>query len=753
MYLKYQTLKYQQNNVISGIYGIICDNTDAIIANNCNDGANFCNTVSNSNITIENNKYINNLVDTEHIYIINSLFNNTVYTDKNKINDINNFVKNNISFTKNKYNSLINIFQNNRLNHSIFDASINTGFSINSNTNSDIIWSAKFANDGGCAFGYHWSDIGICISSAKIKLNDFPAAFVTMNNQQFIYANGKHLTLILTKPLDTPIILNNFKNGKFTINTTQTTAFNIISDTIYIDTLKNKDYKKQYYLFDRDKLDNQIDTLFIGISNDTYQLQLINLNEIQLSPTIKNKINSIDNKFLFTSNNVNSFIIHDNNIFVNPNKSNSINIQNEQFDLNFLQFFYLGQSDSNLIKYSNSKTIYNVGIQLFQNQQETLPATYKITYIEGTFSYLKTQLNEETGEEITYKIYNDSDYILNKLSEYVFADTYLYIDLPGLIPGGFKTEVEALNYAKANNFKVINIDTDIFSVLLNANFNILGNIKFKLEKYLGQSKLIIQNPIVNNTNFIYTNNLGDKNHNLSHYPLILTGTVIQYNGKQISGTFTQSFNTAIASGILSTDLDYDNTLYQFNLNNRHTYKLSIPTFNSEKTDVLEGVLFNHTHKNLLFNPDSNNNLVTYTNYPKNPQQLGPNKIDAQYLSKTVYGINIPILQSLPIGCIIPLFQIYSGNKWFPEIPYGFYQLTKQWQEIPIISNDAGNKYFNLPLAYLMLRSTNNLNLANVYSFKLPALQPIVEKPSIYSKVSKFRIVYMIKYNFNIFEKN
>lgn len=710
MYLKYQTLKYQQNNVISGIYGIICDNTDAFIANNYNNGANFCNTVLNSNITIENNKYINNLVDTEYIYIINSLFNNTVYTDKNKINDINNFVRNNISFTKNKQNSLINIFQNNRLNHSIFDASINTGFSISSNTNSDnnIIWSAKFANDGGCAFGYHWSDIGICISSTKIKLSDFPAAFVTMNNQQFIYANGKHLTLILTQPLDTPIILNNFKNGKFTINTT---AFNII--------------------------------------NDTYQLQLINLNEIQLSPTV----NNIYNKFLFTSNNVNSFIIHDNNIFVNPNKSNSISVQNEQFDLNFLQFFYLGQSDSNLIKYSNSKTIYNVGIQLFQNQQETLPATYKITYIEGAFSYLKTQLNEETGEEITYKIYNDSDYILNKLSEYVFADTYLYVDLPGLIPGGFKTELEALNYAKANNFKVINIDTNIFSVLLNANFNILGNIKFKLEKYLGQSKLIIQNSIVNNTNFIYTNNLGDKTHNLLHYPLILTGTVIQYNGKQISGTFAQSFNTAIASGILSTDLDYDNTLYQFNLNNRHTYKLSIPTFNSKKTDLLEGVLFNHTHKNLLFNPDSNNNLVTYTDYPKNPQMLGPNKIDAQYLSKTVYGINIPILQSLPIGCIVPLFQIYSGNKWFPEIPYGFYQLTKKQQEIPIINNNAVNKHFNLPLAYLLLRNSNNLNISNVYSFKLPALQPIFEATSTYSKVSKIRIVYMIKYNFNIFEKN
>lgn len=743
MYLKYQTLTNVNKSPISGVYGIIYDNTNGIISNNYSiDGTGFCNIITNSNIVIENNNYNQSLQ--KCIYSINSLYNNNINVDTNKIKNINDFVKYNISFVTNNENSLVNIFTGIAVSYSIFDASINNGFITDLNN----IWSAKFSNDGGCALGYHWSDIGICINSGKINLSEFPDAFSIMNNEQFIYPNGKQLTLVLTKTLNTPIILNNFKNGKFVVDIepvlNKSSRFNVINNVISIDVLNAKNYTTPYYLFNP----NKIDTLFLGLSGYTYQFQLTNLNTIEFLNSFNVNDQYIKNTIIFNANNVNKFVTYEQDISVKTNNTN-VAFQVQDLDINFQEYFYLGEADSNLIKYSNSKTIYNIGVQF---EQSLTVAKYKLTYISGAFYYKQFKQIEGSQELQQSIIYNDSAYILNKLKSYAFNKNYKYIDLPGLVSGGFDTLQSANAYANRNSTTSILIDAQSLGVILNTDLDISGTIKYKLQKYISNKQTIINSNTVSNTNFIYTTSDGNYLKTTAHYPLILTGSIVQYNNKQISGTFDESFNTALVSGKIQTNDEYDHSLYEFNKNNRHTYKLSIPTFYSKNSDLLQGILFNHTHKNLLINTDDSG-LIKYTDYPQNPESIGANTIDAHYLSTRVKGINIPILQSLPIGCIVPIFQIYAGNTWYPQIPYGFYELTDTQQEIPIIATDVGSKHFNLPLAYLLKRADHTLNLSQAYSFKLPAIAPLLQRTSNSDRVSKVRIAYMIKYNFNVFEKD
>jgi hypothetical protein len=103
---------------------------------------------------------------------------------------------------------------------------------------------------------------------------------------------------------------------------------------------------------------------------------------------------------------------------------------------------------------------------------------------------------------------------------------------------------------------------------------------------------------------------------------------------------------------------------------------------------------------------------------------------------------LPILLCLPIGAIHGWVQTKSKteDKWLPEIPIGFYELTDAEQTINISIGDINNVAYNYWLAVMIL-NTNKLHTAQ--TFKIPAYKPktIVEDEQ--------RIVYIMKYNFAI----
>lgn len=151
------------NNIL--VNGIISQTSNSIIINNTIDTGIGFYILNNSNTTIQNNIY-NNLM-----YIIDSSINNNISIDKNSHlsqtydNTISAALNDNMKTFNGKNNSLLNIFYNvsDISNSTLFSPIKNTGLSINT----EYIWSAKFSNDSGSAFGYHWSDFGICLASTR----------------------------------------------------------------------------------------------------------------------------------------------------------------------------------------------------------------------------------------------------------------------------------------------------------------------------------------------------------------------------------------------------------------------------------------------------------------------------------------------------------------------------------------------------------------------------------------------------------
>ena len=265
--------------------------------------------------------------------------------------------------------------------------------------------------------------------------------------------------------------------------------------------------------------------------------------------------------------------------------------------------------------------------------------------------------------------------------------------------------------------------------------------------YLYNDNTIISSQI-NDSNIIFLNTSGET---LSFTSGILSSLfqVSQVNNiKNFDSIYIDS-NIVVNQTINQHFTDNYNTHYKQSLN------ISIPNISGESyekllelSDSLYGITLNHNHKNLIFQGDNLSAIVGLSDIP-NISLEDENKITESFLSGYLYNnINIPILQSLPIGSVIGIFQYKEteNNQWYPKIPYGFYELTDEQEQIPIITNNIQNKYNNLPLAYLILRANNKLNDKTIYSFKLPKLSPIIMSEN-------HRIVYMIKYNFYIYSRD
>lgn len=301
----------------------------------------------------------------------------------------------------------------------------------------------------------------------------------------------------------------------------------------------------------------------------------------------------------------------------------------------------------------------------------------------------------------------------------------------------------------SGQLSAINLDFNnilkVFSHIKNAQpFNL--NLNHIDNMYLYNDNTIISSQI-NDSNIIFLNTSGEV---LSFTSGILSSLfqVSQVNNiiKNFDSIYIDS-NITIDQTINLHLTDNYNEYYKQSLN------ISIPNISGEGyeklSDSLYGITLNHNHKNLVFQGDNLSAIVGLSNIPNISLLEDGDKITESFLSGYLYNnINIPILQSLPIGSVIGIFQYKEteNNQWYPKIPYGFYELMNEQQQVPIITNNIQNKYNNLPLAYLILRANHKLNDKTIYSFKLPKLSPIIMSEN-------HRIIYMIKYNFHIYSRD
>ena len=154
-------------------------------------------------------------------------------------------------------------------------------------------------------------------------------------------------------------------------------------------------------------------------------------------------------------------------------------------------------------------------------------------------------------------------------------------------------------------------------------------------------------------------------------------------------------------------------------------------------DLTDGSLINHHHLNLIYNKD-----IDILEPGETPETEDPSQIKQTFYDTINKDTYLPILLCLPIGAIHGWVQTKSKteDKWLPEIPIGFYELTAVEQTINISIGDINNSAYNYWLAVMIL-NTNKLHTAQ--TFKIPKYPPIeIVK-------DEQRIVYIMKYNFAI----
>ena len=166
-------------------------------------------------------------------------------------------------------------------------------------------------------------------------------------------------------------------------------------------------------------------------------------------------------------------------------------------------------------------------------------------------------------------------------------------------------------------------------------------------------------------------------------------------------------------------------------------------------DLTDGSLINHHHLNLIYNKD-----IDILEPGETPETEDPSQIKQTFYDTINKDTYLPILLCLPIGAIHGWVQTRlkttnetNENKWLPEIPIGFYELTEVEQTINISIGDINNSAYNYWLAVMIL-NTNKLHTAQ--TFKIPAYPPILIPTPPDSNIDiEQRIVYIMKYNFAI----
>lgn len=228
----------------------------------------------------------------------------------------------------------------------------------------------------------------------------------------------------------------------------------------------------------------------------------------------------------------------------------------------------------------------------------------------------------------------------------------------------YKNGIIKINGSSINNINVKNIGKLIINVNKNltANKNNIYHINSLVlnVNLSGFKENTSSQHIIYNTNIIYTTEDSKLFNTASSFNDIFESVK---NITQLTGGFLPSitsvsytFNSIISLHKFQNNtndeiFNYEKELYKFNINNKHTCYLSIPEdINDFIPNLLDGIIHNHSHKNLLFQNNSKtkqNSIFKFTKYPTISLE-DKNKINEHFLNQYINGINIPVLQSIPI---------------------------------------------------------------------------------------------------------
>lgn len=336
------------------------------------------------------------------------------------------------------------------------------------------------------------------------------------------------------------------------------------------------------------------------------------------------------------------------------------------------------------------------------NKKLPIGNSYNVTFNFLTNNYTKSESYVDFNEDLSFSLTNFNDSTV----KFINSNDTFKINFNG------KNKIFEINL---ENLKNITFENFMFSNCIlnikNCNIffkNCIFSNKFQINSYNSKISILLTNNITDVLSIFNTSNINFNNSNI----------------------YIENDNTGIVTaGFLSLE--------------NHLIKCGWRKLKENFGDTFTGALINHTHKFLSF---QNNNtqiiikeLITGNTPTVDPDN--PNAIIEHIYKESINGGRVPILLNMPIGACCGWYQIKQNNKWIPEVPYGFYELTNEPKNIAVNSLNPNNVNYNYILAKLLF-DINNTNDNGYSTFSLPALAPIYND-------NNHRIIFMIKYNFNI----
>ncbi len=432
---------------------------------------------------------------------------------------------------------------------------------------------------------------------------------------------------------------------------------------------------------------------------------------------------------------------------------------------------------------------------------------YFISVKENSFNFLpKTNCNKDIIKRTggcTYYWNNIIPYVNDEYAKW----SNLIINQGNTISGYYwQTIGKNTNFISSGNIDISNDELGLISSTTNfynyfpylnnqkINLNIKKNISSLNIDSIGKGELSINDNYntkfnFNNTNVILNSNAsgiininasicnilsGNYNQiNMNNSRLYINANnIINENYDNISSMNSYINISKINNsdkGILNNQYNANANVYEFddlsgnNYSNGTTLVSCSTISNIGINNTRNKTLIGHSHNN-IFNWNSNGN-VTNGIYVAN--EYDNNNTIQNEISNTNYNAipfdNIRHLQfvNLPIGSIVGWFQFKNNNKWFPNVPYGFYNISEDdsdpavkfetkineetEEEINICKiyidiDDPKSNSYNLDFCRLY-GDSNNEYLSNGYI----VINNYINKIKI-SQTNNSRIIMIVKYN-------
>jgi hypothetical protein len=353
--------------------------------------------------------------------------------------------------------------------------------------------------------------------------------------------------------------------------------------------------------------------------------------------------------------------------------------------------------------------------------------------------------NEESYEDVVFKA--DA----NKNGEY---DEYTITKIPA--EPGKSYDFELTKFLDGNiTFKNINgiaIFNGISMTFKDINTLIFDKFKFVDVKFNFENvkHIVFKNCVFTEINKFFGNNFNVDFGYFDSKSEWIASPFLSNNIKNVLVNFENSSNASytrvsIKNGNnIETNVNFTTNLEK--LNNK-SIKISIHNLSGDEAsasvgDSYSGTIINHTHKYLSFQADDTKSELPPTKIPT-VGTTGDSRfqINQYYYSDTIGGARIPTLINMAIGQTCGWAQRKVNGEWLPKVPYGFYELTADEQDITRIYLNPNNVAYNNLLA-LVINSAQNIDVNTARTFKLPPMNPIFTS-------SNFRIINIIKYNYTV----